>query len=446
MFVAWAGAILMVASSFVYSVVMLSLSRLKRTTLPPAPSGRRALTAGTASDEDFVVFLIPCLNEGRVIGASMERLQALPQDNWCVMVIDDGSDDDTASIVESFSDDPRINLMRRVAPNARQGKGEALNAAVELISGGHLIGDRDPARVIVAILDADGRLERQTIDEVLPYFADEKVGGVQIGVRINNRHSSVLARMQDFEFVSFTDVFQRGRRLIGSVGLGGNGQFMRLSALHELGARPWSKSLTEDLDLGVRLIALGWRNEFCPTAAVHQQGVTELGRLIRQRARWFQGHLQSWVLIPTVFREVRGRARMDLLYHLTSPVLLLLASLLSLSFVLGLINSLLLGINGHNPFTPWLLSTYVLSVLPAMMLAFIYRQHEVQKGFTWFKTVVVAHQYVAYSLMWYAAGWRAVVRTLRRETGWAKTARNIETTDTVKGPDELPSPGPAVTA
>ena len=126
--------------------------------------------------------------------------------------------------------------------------------------------------------------------------------------------------------------------------------------------------------------------------------------------------------------------------------MMLLASLLSLSFVLGLINSLLLGINGHNPFTPWLLSTYVLSVLPALMLAFIYRQHEVQKGFTRFKTVVVAHQYVAYSLMWYAAGWRAVVRTLRRETGWAKTARNIETTDTVKGPDEVPSPGPAVTA
>ena len=83
---------------------------------------------------------------------------------------------------------------------------------------------------------------------------------------------------------------------------------MRLSALVSLGDSPWSKSLTEDLDLGVRLLSLGWRNEFCHTAAVHQQGVTELGRLIRQRSRWFQGHLMSIRLVPKVLREVPGAA------------------------------------------------------------------------------------------------------------------------------------------
>ncbi len=45
----------------------------------------------------------------------------------------------------------------------------------------------------------------------------------------------MLARMQDMEFVIYTEVFQRGRRHLGSVGLGGNGQFMRLSAMLSLG-------------------------------------------------------------------------------------------------------------------------------------------------------------------------------------------------------------------
>jgi len=74
------------------------------------------------------------------------------------------------------------------------------------------------------------------------------------------------------KFVIYTEVFQRGRRHLGSVGLGGNGQFVRLSALRSLGPAPWTRSLTEDLDLGVRLAAAGWRNEYCRTAAVHQQG------------------------------------------------------------------------------------------------------------------------------------------------------------------------------
>ena len=50
------------------------------------------------------------------------------------------------------------------------------------------------------------------------------------------------------EFVVFTEIFQRARQRVGSVGLGGNGQFARLTALMSLGDAPWTKCLTEDLD------------------------------------------------------------------------------------------------------------------------------------------------------------------------------------------------------
>lgn len=424
------GSVLLVLCALIYSMMMLSLSRLRRTGRPPA-----ATPCESALADLFVVFVLPCLNEARVVGASLERLTGLDHQNIAVMVIDDGSDDDTGAIVTAFGD-PRVHLLQRVAPNARQGKGEALNAAVAHIAASPLVAGRDPSRVIIAVLDADGRLEGRALDEVLPYFDDEAVGGVQIGVRINNRHVHWLARMQDFEFVVFTNVFQRGRRLAGSVGLGGNGQFMRLSALQSLGPAPWSKSLTEDLDLGVRLIANGWRNEFCPTAAVHQQGLVDLPRLVKQRTRWFQGHLQSWALIPTVLRDIGGRARADLLYHLTSPLQLLLASILSLSFVVGLVGSLVGAADGRSPFTWWLLSAYLLSVGPTVLLSLVvYRQHEPRLRGGALGAIAVAHLYVLYCLMWYLAGWRAVARTLRGTTGWVKTDRIVETASTTQGPD-----------
>src|SRR5947209_12928027 len=141
-----------------------------------------------------------------------------------------------------------------------------------------------------------------------------------------NAGDALLARMQDVEFVTFTEVFQRGRQSVGSVGLGGNGQFTRLSALQSLGNAPWTDCLTEDLDLGIRLTLNGWKNRCCSRTHVSQQAVTTPRRLLRQRTRWFQGHLQCWTRVPAVIRSrtLTRRASADLTYHLMSPSVLLL--------------------------------------------------------------------------------------------------------------------------
>jgi 1,2-diacylglycerol 3-beta-glucosyltransferase len=373
----------------------------------------------------FFVFLMPCLNEEKVILGSLQRLLSMPGGNFVVLVIDDGSDDRTAEVVGSAAGD-QIWLLSRKPPNARQGKGEALNAAIRFLTSSGRLAGHDPAQVIVVVVDADGRLDPHAVTAVSPYFADPSVGAVQIGVRINNRGSSRLARMQDMEFVIYTEVFQRGRRHLGSVGLGGNGQFMRLSALLSLGGSPWTRSLTDDLDLGVRLLAAGWRNEYCSAAAVHQQGVVELRRLIRQRSRWFQGHLQAWTLIPLVLRSTPRRARSDLLYHLSSPAILLIASFLSASFLLSLANCAVLVTQGRNPFGWWIASTYALTFGPALAYGLVYWSRERRNGVSLGRVAGLAHLYVCYGMIWYASGWWAVVRTLRGRTGWAKTDRVAE--------------------
>ncbi len=400
-----------------YGLTMLVLSRFEPSRVW---SGQFPM-----SNPKTVVFILPCLNEDRVLGASLERLLELQHPRMEILVVDDGSSDATAEIV-ARNTDPRVHLLQRTLPNARKGKGEALNAAVEHLRSGAVVSFDNPDDLLVCVVDADGRLEPHTLDVVVPRFDDPMMGGIQIGVRINNREKNLLARMQDFEFVLYTEIFQRGRRHLGSVGLGGNGQFVRLSALMSLGDRPWSQSLTEDLDLGVRLLMAGWKTDFCSSTAVHQQGLVSVDRWVKQRTRWFQGHLQSWTLIPSVLKNTQGKARVDVMYHLTSPFLLLVTSLLSAAFVLWGLDLTISLLAGSATFSWWWLSSYLVAFGPALIFGSIYAGMEKRRSWSRIRSFLLPHAYVFYSFLWFVAGWRAVWRVLTRQGGWSKTDRTVE--------------------
>src|SRR5207302_2563851 len=250
-----------------------------------------------------VYYLVPCLNEALVIGATVERLLT-DGSNGRVVVIDDGSDDDTDGAAKhaavSVAASHRLRVVRRRRPEARQGKGAALNAAYPLIIRDVKRRNLDPARVVVAVMDADGRLSPGGAQAALPLFADPRIGAVQLIVRIRNR-TKLICKFQDVEFWTISAISQFARSLTGTVSLGGNGQFTRLSALESLVDEPWSRSLTEDLDLGLRLAAAGWRTTTTTRAYVDQQGVESYSRLMRQRTRWYQGHLSSIRRLPELW-------------------------------------------------------------------------------------------------------------------------------------------------
>lgn len=411
-------ALVLILGGVVYGLFLFVLSRFEpKPDKTPIPPGLMT----NPKDRDLV-FVIPCLNEEEVIGASLDRLTSLDHEKVHILVIDDGSDDDTAQIVLQ-NPDPRVKLLRRVLPNARQGKGEALNAAVNHIRNGALGTDFDPSSAIIVVVDADGRLEQHVLDVVLPNFNDPQLGGVQIGVRINNRDVNLLARMQDIEFVLYTRIFQRGRRHLGSVGLGGNGQFVRFTALNSLGVKPWTHSLAEDLDLGIRLMLAGWTTDFCSETSVHQQGLVDFKRWVKQRTRWFQGHLQSWELMPWVLGRLSGKRRLDLGYHITSPYLLLVASLFTIAFALWTVDLGIAMFTGTLTFSAWWISAYLVAFGPIMLYGTVYWQQERDSGINWLQAVLVFHLFALYSTLWYIAGWRAAFRMLAGRSGWAKTDR-----------------------
>jgi cellulose synthase/poly-beta-1,6-N-acetylglucosamine synthase-like glycosyltransferase len=409
---AWT-AIAGIVAIFAHTVRLWFISR----TPAPRPS------APAAVGEFLFAFLVPALDEERVIGQTLDRLLALPVPHSLVLVIDDGSGDATGKVVERHAD-PRVRLLRRDLPLARRGKGDALNAGFR-----QLLAEVDgwPAsKVIVGIMDADGRLDPHAPGRVAEYFADPGVGAVQVAVRIYNRHDNTLARLQDMEFVTYTDVFQAARDRWGVAGLGGNGQFVRLAAQLDLAPAPWTNGLTEDLEQGLRLISAGWRTRYCRSVAVHQQGLVSMRQLLRQRSRWFQGHLQAWRQIRCIIGRAPLRTVPHLLHFLLAPVLLLANA--------GLLAALVVMLAGVavSPAIRSLLASpgvavawYWLTFALAMFLTVsVYVRRE--PGLRPRRIIALGHAYAGYALLWIVAGYWALARILHGRHGWLKTERLLE--------------------
>src|SRR5699024_4560370 len=101
--------------------------------------------------------ILPCRDEEAVIGRTIERMRGqFP--NLHVWVVDDASDDATADIVGQYAaTDNQVHLVSRTRPDARTGKGDALNAAYQRITA-WLPPDADRDRIIIMVIDADGIL------------------------------------------------------------------------------------------------------------------------------------------------------------------------------------------------------------------------------------------------------------------------------------------------
>ena len=398
--------------------------------------------------------LVPCRDEEAVIGDTLDYLRVcFPSAH--LWIIDDASSDTTRAIVRSVAAlDPRVHLVARDLPEARTGKGDALNEAYrQLLAYRASAGGASPDEVIVGVVDADGRPSANSFEIMAgpTLFADPTVGGVQVEVRMMNRDdrrpvpdrgrtanfaARTLVRMQDLEFRSVISAMQHSRtQLTGTTGMGGNGQFTRLSALcaiDEGDGRAWRGSLLEDFELGVHLLLAGWSNRFTDGAWVDQEGLFNLRRYLTQRTRWGQGVMQCMRYLPSIWGspDVKSIGAIEMTYYLFQPWLALVGTVV---FPLALVvfgYQLLTGATGVLGFAlgwGWgLVLLYLFfGVGPFVIWGIIYqRRCEPERssvtGLGW------GFAYVLYVYAFYVTSWRAVGRMITGRHGWAKTRRNTE--------------------
>lgn len=416
--VTWLGYFMALVSLYYVALFVLSMGW----------AGRR----NSGGSRPPMVLIVPAHNEELVISGTLESLNRLDYDQLCIIVVNDGSTDATAEKARAFEQGGRVLVVDRPPEVAGHGKGAVLNEGYRVVnhlleSGDPLVKGFDPDEVVIGVVDADGHLERDALNEVGRLFAERDVGGVQMGVIIGNARDGLIPRCQDLEFVGFSQLAQAARDRIGSVGLGGNGQFTQLAALRSLGRPPWTPCLTEDLDLGLHLTRLGWRIRFCRTTAVTQQGVQTIPAWLRQRTRWAQGHYQCWEHVPKLLTAGRVPlvARLDLTLYLMFVTFVMFVAA-NLAIALGGAFGWLTITNNFLAFIPVgpprNLTMEAIGLSPVVMLIRRYQQHS-PHPLRWWEIPAFGAAFGLYVYLWTAASVAAWFRLVGGRVGWAKTGR-----------------------
>jgi cellulose synthase/poly-beta-1,6-N-acetylglucosamine synthase-like glycosyltransferase len=270
-----------------------------------------------------VSVIVPAYNEHECIADTINSLLASDHPLE-IIVVDDGSTDDTAAIAESFTD-PRVRVIRQ--PNS--GKSAALNTGIA-----------HARHEIIVMMDGDTIFEPGTVRALVQPFATPDVGGVAGNAKIVNR-TSLIARWQHVEYVVG---FAIDRRVYDTLRCmptvpGAVGAFRR-AALLEVGGVS-DDTLAEDTDLTIAVGRAGWRVVYEPRARGWTEAPTRLGQLWLQRYRWCYGTMQSMWKHRVALRErgASGRlGRLGLLHLALFQVLLpLLAPLVDLFLIYGLL-------------------------------------------------------------------------------------------------------------
>ncbi|EWT07463.1 bi-functional transferase/deacetylase [Intrasporangium chromatireducens Q5-1] len=239
-------------------------------------SGRHRPGARPASPvTEPVTVIVPAYNERAGIEAAVRSIVASSHPVE-VVVVDDGSTDGTADLVESLGL-PGVRVVRQ----ANAGKAAALNTGLRAARHG-----------IIVMVDGDTVFEPDTVAALVQPLADPRVGAVSGNTKVANR-GGVLGAWQHLEYVVG---FNLDRRLFDVAECmptvpGAIGAFRR-SALDRVGGVS-GDTLAEDTDLTMALCRDGWRVVYEDSARAWTEAPATLGALWRQRYRWCYGTLQA---------------------------------------------------------------------------------------------------------------------------------------------------------
>jgi cellulose synthase/poly-beta-1,6-N-acetylglucosamine synthase-like glycosyltransferase/peptidoglycan/xylan/chitin deacetylase (PgdA/CDA1 family) len=259
-----------------------------------------------------VSVIVPAYNEEANIASTVKSLVDSDYPDVEVIVVDDGSTDDTYGIVS------RLNLPGvRVVRQDNAGKPAALNTGIALARNDLLI-----------LVDGDTVFQPDAVGRLLQRFIDPKVGAISGNTKVANRRG-LLGRWQHVEYVMG---FNLDRRLFEIAECmptvpGAIGAFRRV-ALAEVGGVS-AATLAEDTDLTMAIIRADWRVVYEESAIAWTEAPSSLRQLWRQRYRWCYGTMQAMWKHRRAFVE-RGLAgklgRRGLAYLLMFQVLLPLAA------------------------------------------------------------------------------------------------------------------------
>jgi peptidoglycan-N-acetylglucosamine deacetylase len=231
-----------------------------------------------ANFAEAVSVVMAAYNEEKVIAETLRTLLATDYKGEIeVVVVDDGSRDQTAAEVERVAaNESRVRLLQQ----DNHGKARALQRGLAAARHG-----------IVVFIDADTQCQRDTLPRLLEPFADARVGGVSGHAKVGNLRT-FIARCQALEYTCGFNLDRRAyNRWECITVVPGAISAVRKDAIDEAGGLSL-ETLAEDTDLTLSLHRHRQRIVYVPDAIAWTEAPESVRTLARQRSRWAYGTLQ----------------------------------------------------------------------------------------------------------------------------------------------------------
>jgi len=274
-----------------------------------------------------VAVLIPAYNEEKVIVRTIRSVMMSNYKNLRIIVINDGSTDNTyRAAVDAYPAEiasGRLTVLSK--PNG--GKADALNFGLE----------RTTEEIYIGI-DADGVIAHDAITNLVPHFADPKIGAVAGNAKVGNR-VNLWTRWQALEYITSQNFERRALDLFdvvmvvpGAIGAWRTAAVKRGGGYH-------TNTVAEDADLTMNLLEQGYWVIYEDRALAFTEAPVNMNGLMRQRFRWSFGILQAIFKHRGAIAKRRAMGLFALPNTLIFQILLPLVSpLIDLMFVAGIVN------------------------------------------------------------------------------------------------------------
>jgi cellulose synthase/poly-beta-1,6-N-acetylglucosamine synthase-like glycosyltransferase len=363
-------------------------------------------------DYPKVTILIPAHNEGKVIGPTVEAMLALDYPRECldVLVINDGSSDDTEKILQTYAaKDSRVRIYNVPKGEGGKGKSRALNLGLK----------QTDARFI-GVYDADNTPDPMAMKYLMAQLLlDQRLGAVLGKFRTVNKARNLLTRFINIETLSFQSILQAGRwKLFRVATLPGTNLVIRRELLDKLNG--WDEeAITEDSELSIRIYQEGYRIKFIPYSITYEQEPEEWGVWIKQRTRWVRGNNY----VGSKFLKEIGSFKnkflgFELMYLLSLYYVFFVAIVISdILFILGALNVIIITLPG--PYTMVWAVALILYMMEILLALSYDREDNLLNIFLMFL------MYFTYCQFWiYIVGKAIYLDLVKREKQtWVKTVR-----------------------
>lgn len=226
--------------------------------------------------------VIPCYNEGSTIEGTVKSVLDSGYKNLKkVIVVDDCSKDNSYEIIKSL--EKKYPKVKAVQTPKNTG----------CAAGSKNYGAKFVDTELIGFSDGDSFIEKGSIDKVVGFFNDEKVGSVTCSVFVENR-DKFIERVQSAEY----KVIKFSRKLLefidsiyvtpGPLGIFRKSVFDKIGGFDE-------NNLTEDIEITWHLQAEGYKVKMAIPARAYTIAPSNVRDWLKQRNRWNIGGLQTIV-------------------------------------------------------------------------------------------------------------------------------------------------------